>query len=198
VELKQALLLKAFHEGAVVVIDELNAAPIMERLLNSLLMGETITGDRPKNPGFMVIGTQNPSTMAGRYEASTAIKRRLMHVNLPDYTNSDMRFILEAKGIPRVDAINMIKCFNKAKEKAHDNSQLIEPTFRELERLADDYIAKVTLKNPWYAHLPEKVITRSASFSNIKDLTSHASFFPKESQRPVERSKPAFTLNKGV
>src|SRR3989338_5997055 len=73
-EKKQELLLKAFREGAVVVIDEINSSPMMESLLNDLLMGKmpddpSITiadGKRVNKPGFLVIGTQNPITMEGR------------------------------------------------------------------------------------------------------------------------------------
>lgn len=36
---KKAILIKAFHEGAVVIMDEMNSGPSMERLLNDLLMG---------------------------------------------------------------------------------------------------------------------------------------------------------------
>jgi len=64
---KKALLLKAFNEGAVVIIDEINSSPMMERWLNDLLMGKNpLTKQRPKCPGFLIIGTQNPVTMAGR------------------------------------------------------------------------------------------------------------------------------------
>ncbi|MCX7116945.1 MAG: hypothetical protein NTW94_03395 [Legionellales bacterium] len=44
-------------EGAVVVIDEINCAPMMEALLNALLMGKTPEGKRPTHTGFLVIGT---------------------------------------------------------------------------------------------------------------------------------------------
>jgi len=57
---KETLLLKAFDEGAIVIIDEINSSVTMERLLNSLLMGKKPDGSPPHKPGFMVIGTQNP------------------------------------------------------------------------------------------------------------------------------------------
>ncbi|MCP0914999.1 AAA family ATPase [Legionella sp. 27cVA30] len=58
---KKRLLLKAFKEGAVVVVDEINSSPMMERLLNDLLMGESEEG-KPDKPGFFIIGTQNHRT----------------------------------------------------------------------------------------------------------------------------------------
>ena len=84
---KEALLIKAFHEGAVVMIDEINSSPMMERLLNDLLMGKNPkgqVGDTVK-PGFMIIATQNPVTMAGRRAASTAILRRCISYDLPEF-----------------------------------------------------------------------------------------------------------------
>ena len=44
IEKKTEMLVKAFHEGAVVIIDEINAAPMMEQLLNDLLMGKGPNG----------------------------------------------------------------------------------------------------------------------------------------------------------
>ena len=50
---KKALLLKAFQEGAVVIVDELNSSPMIEQLLNELMMG-FYQNKRPNVPGFMV------------------------------------------------------------------------------------------------------------------------------------------------
>ena len=95
---KEALLLKAFDEGAVVIIDEINSSPLMENLLNALTMGRTPSGNRPKQPGFMIIGTQNPVTMAGRRAPSPALARRLTTINVPDYTTDELNQILIHKG----------------------------------------------------------------------------------------------------
>jgi hypothetical protein len=94
---KKELLLKAFHEGAVVVIDEINSAPMMERLLNDLLMGATPEGELAKKPGFMIIGTQNPAFRAGRIRSSLALERRLEKVVVPEYTKEQMIAILVHK-----------------------------------------------------------------------------------------------------
>src|SRR5690606_16939548 len=50
-EEKEKLLLKAFDQGSLVIIDEINSSPLMEQLLNSLLMGKTLEGKSPKKPG---------------------------------------------------------------------------------------------------------------------------------------------------
>ncbi|MCF6766708.1 AAA family ATPase, partial [Thiotrichales bacterium 19S3-7] len=101
---KQKLLLKAFNEGAIVMIDEINSAPMLEELLNALLMGKNLQGERAENPGFMVIGTQNPASLSGRRVASQALERRLIKVDLPPYTATEMQMILKASGFKEAEA----------------------------------------------------------------------------------------------
>lgn len=91
---KRQLLLKAFDEGAVVLIDEINSASSMERLLNSLLSGLTPDGRRPKQPGFLLFATQNPMDRAGRLKQSDALKRRLFFHQVPDYSIEELQTIL--------------------------------------------------------------------------------------------------------
>lgn len=102
------ILLNAFHQGAVVVMDEINSAPMMERILNDLLMGQTPDGQPPINPGFFLVGTQNPVTMAGRAKASSALIHRMQTVILPDYNSKEMIDILQHKGLPPTIAHQMV------------------------------------------------------------------------------------------
>lgn len=131
------LLYKAFHEGMMVVIDEINSSPMMERLLNNLLMGKTPEGMRPTRPGFMIIGTQNPVTMAGRRAPSTAFARRLMTVKLPDYSFEEVKTILIGRGIDAYEALLMASAYEKQIAYAQKNHLTPAPTFRDLLRLAD-------------------------------------------------------------
>lgn len=85
-KIKEEILIRAFHEGAVVVYDELNSAASLETLLNRLLMGKGPHGEKPNNLGFMIIATQNPTAMAGRAKTSTAILHRLHYRKLEHYT----------------------------------------------------------------------------------------------------------------
>ncbi len=137
---KEALLRKAFHEGAVVFIDEINSSPMMEHLLNSLLMGKTEDNKRPEKPGFMIIGTQNPVTMSGRLAPSTALSRRLMTMILPAYPTNEMEQILIKTGLPQEKAADMVKAYeeNRAHAKIHHLSPA--PTFRDLLRLAEQAV----------------------------------------------------------
>ena len=133
---KEAILYKAFNEGAVVVIDEINTAPLMERLLNSLLMGTTPEGQRPAKPGFMVIGTRNPPTMEGRLLPSTALDRRMVTVSLPEYSRAEMEALLRFKSIPLKDIEPMVSGFIKNREFAQSKG-LPLPSFRDLLKYAE-------------------------------------------------------------
>lgn len=134
---KKELLLKAFHEGAVIMIDEINSAPMMERLLNDLLMGKTPEGLPAKKPGFMVIGTQNPPTMAGRTATSLPLKRRLHTSILQDYTPTEMIDILMDKELSRKKATTLVKEYlhKRQQNTAVDESEML--CFRDVIKRAD-------------------------------------------------------------
>jgi len=95
VDEKTKRLLRAFDQGEVVVIKNINCSPLLESLLNDLLMGKRPDGQRPKKPGFMVIGTQQPISKAGRRKMSPALTRRLLKIHLPPYTQEDTQAIFE-------------------------------------------------------------------------------------------------------
>lgn len=136
---KKKVLLKAFHEGAVVVIDEINSSPMMERLLNNLLMGKTADGKRPEHPGFLVICTQNPVSMAGRRVASTALNRRLLTEIVPKYATDEMKDILKAKKIPENKIEALVSAYEKQLNHAKNRHLTPEPTFRDLLRVASEH-----------------------------------------------------------
>ena len=137
---KEVLLRHAFHQGAVVVIDEMNSSPMMERLLNALLMGTTPEGNAPKTPGFMIVGTQNPITMAGRRAQSTALLRRLTTRTVTDYSNEEMRVILENKGLTAEKALALVLAYQKQRAVAHKKHLSPAPTFRNVLHVADNII----------------------------------------------------------
>ena len=132
---KEALLLKAFHEGAVVVIDEINSSPMMEKLLNSLLMGKTPQGNNPNTPGFLIIGTQNPVTLSGRRAPSNALSRRIITEQLPLYSKDEMLDILMKEGVKETIARDMIEAFMKNRQRAEKEQLSPGPTFRDLLHL---------------------------------------------------------------
>ncbi len=136
IEEKEASYLYAFKKGLIVVADEINSSPMMERLLNSLLMGETLTGEKPEQPGFMIIGTQNPITMRGRLAPSTALARRLLTVELPPYTNEEMEHILIAKGIEKKEASALVNAYSKQLALGKQQFRSPLPCFRDVLKAA--------------------------------------------------------------
>lgn len=158
-EKKQALV-KAFHAGAVVVIDEINSSPMLEDLLNNLLMGIGPNGERPDNPGFMVIGTQNPATMPGRSEKSSALAHRMTSVSLAEYTSMDMLIILcESIGIQPLDAMQMILVYETKQNFAINHNHKPVPCFRNLLNLAKETIHKSRLSFSTHQESPPNTLT---------------------------------------
>ena len=168
---KKTLLLKAFEQGAVVVIDEINSSPMMEALLNALLMGKNEQGVRPETlkPGFMIIGTQNPVTMAGRLALSTALARRLMTMVLPEYPREEMIAILFKKGLHQEPASLIIDAFEKNRALAKSQHLSPEPTFRHLLKWVDTKLRASI-------HAAEPGGVSSTSGQELSNRTS-ASFF---------------------
>ncbi len=161
---KKELLLKAFHEGAVVVMDEINSAPMMEDLLNDLLMGQTPDGKPAKNPGFLLIGTQNPVTMAGRAKASFALQRRMQTVNIPDYNFDEMVEILKHKGLPEKTAQKMVIEYLDCRQEANKNPELYKLCFRDLLKRGEQ-----ALHAREVGALQKEIITLDSNATNEPD-----------------------------
>jgi len=137
---KKARLLKAFDEGALVIIDEINSSPMLEQLLNALRMGTTPEGSRPKKPGFMMIGTQNPPSFGGRIAPSAAVIHRNINVTLTLYPQDEMVEILTHKGHQKTTTINIAEAFLKQLKIGIDNKYSPLPTFRDVMKLSDSLI----------------------------------------------------------
>ena len=160
---KIKLLLKAFNEGAIVLIDEINSSPMMERLLNSLLMGKTLDNKPPAKPGFCIIGTQNPPLFGGRFIPSNALSRRLSTEKLAAYSEQEMEDILVERKLNRDEAKLMIKDFQYNREKAERERLSPVPSFRDLLHLADKVaagLAKKPLSDDASVKVDEKVVPR--------------------------------------
>ncbi|MFZ4077029.1 MAG: AAA family ATPase [Legionellaceae bacterium] len=181
---KEKLLVKAFHEGAVIIIDEINSSPMMERLLNALLTGKSPDGKTPTKPGFMVIGTQNPVTMAGRHAASTALLRRMATLELSPYSTKEACEILVLKGLPLETAEAMATAYEKQVALAAKLGKTPAPTFRDLIKLAN-----LTLK----AHIKKQDHSAAQALKgeldpNPTDLTEAT---PRQAETLAPESKEA-------
>jgi len=93
------ILLKAFHEGAIVILDELNLDESLESLLNHLLTGRTPDGQSARSPGFMLLASQNASTEAGRKSVSSALMNRLHVMQMQPYTKEALESLAQRHGI---------------------------------------------------------------------------------------------------
>ena len=132
---KIEILTTAFHAGAIVMIDELNSSPALERFFNDALSGK-LNGVPAKNPGFLLVATQNPTNHAGRRELSVALRRRLMHCKVEPYTRDELVTILErTHHLDKVIAQEIVSDFYRA------NQQRKTPlTCRDLLRRVEDAI----------------------------------------------------------
>lgn len=92
------VLIKAFHEGSVVILDELNLDESLEELLNQLLTG-TYQDKEAANKGFMVFASQNPSYFVGRKSVSSALCNRMTMRYMEDYTPAALLQIAKDRGI---------------------------------------------------------------------------------------------------
>ncbi|NBX84596.1 MAG: hypothetical protein EBQ95_03195 [Gammaproteobacteria bacterium] len=138
---KKETLLKAFDEGAIVLIDEINSVATMEKLLNNLLDNKHPEGNRPpKNSGFRLIGTQNPPEYAGRNIDSPALASRTIAIKLETYPHHEMVDILQSKGLNKEKAEPLVKAFEFMRKEAIQNREQTIPSFRDLVKKAEALI----------------------------------------------------------
>jgi hypothetical protein len=159
---KEWLLRKAFDEAAVVIVDEINSSPMMERLLNALLMGSTPEGTRPNHPGFMMVGTQNPASMAGRRLMSTALQRRMLSLSVPSYSPQEMLDIVMAKGLDFEYANLLVQTYQEQRDFAERNHLTPAPTFRDVLRTVKSLLGGLLKK------LSSATIRETNQYSNAR------------------------------
>ncbi|MCL5271832.1 MAG: hypothetical protein M1486_00625 [Gammaproteobacteria bacterium] len=90
----RALLLQAFRQGIVAVMDEINSFPD-EKLLNDLLSG--IDPEFPDNkpiPGFCLLATQNPAFFNKKEVLSKALDNRFMTLTFKEYSPEELQTII--------------------------------------------------------------------------------------------------------
>lgn len=137
---KKRILLMAFEQGALVVTDEINSGPMMEQLLNALLMGKhPETKQGPGKPGFMLLATQNPISMAGRQATSRALLRRLLFQEFPALSESEMNSILmtKFKAVPPGKIAEHVKAHTLAVHYAKAHHLEPAPVFRDLYKIVE-------------------------------------------------------------
>lgn len=128
-EIKKTLI-RAFHEGACVIIDEMNTLPL-EILLNSLLSGVTPEGVKADNPGFFVIGTQNSLQFGDRTAYSKAFLNRFQKLDLKDYAENDLNVITSMINNDPDKSKVLVNYFLESQDYAKYHHKLV-PTPRDL------------------------------------------------------------------
>ncbi len=100
IEEKKEIILKAFREGNIVWIDELNSCidDGLEKILNAVLTGHHPENNtKSENPGFMVIASINQISLEGRSPISPALLHRMQHHKtkpLSEYKVEDLKTII--------------------------------------------------------------------------------------------------------
>ncbi|MBS0290729.1 MAG: AAA family ATPase [Proteobacteria bacterium] len=138
---KKEFLLKAFHEGAVVVIDEINSSEILEETLNAIAMGRDLAGKKAKVAGFKLFGTLNPIDYPGRRPISLAVKRRFVQCQFLPYDEGEIVDLLLDQGITQEGAQLIARDYFAAKQYAIKNHLSPCPNFRNVKRAAAAYLA---------------------------------------------------------
>ena len=121
---------KAYQQGAVVVIDEINTLPL-EHILNDLLSGENPNSSFQATAGFCVIATQNPITFSGRKLLSDAFLRRFNVKVLEDFNEADLIQLAKTVGkMPEEKAIELAEFYLQAQKAAKAQGVINPPNSR--------------------------------------------------------------------
>ena len=97
------IIIKAYEQGNIVWIDEINSCidnSDLEKILNATLTGKHPEGkkDVEQKPGFMLISSINPPILAGRSQLSPALKHRSTVISstpLSQYSEEDLEKICQ-------------------------------------------------------------------------------------------------------
>lgn len=111
------ILQKAFHEGAAVILDELNLDKSLEKLLNQLLTGNDLQGKKAEKPGFMVLASQNPSFEKGRHSLSQALRNRCHMIYMEPHSKEAMLEIASENKLATKQANQFVEAYLSAQNK---------------------------------------------------------------------------------
>ncbi len=92
---------KAFHEGACVIIDEIDLDENLEEYLNQYLSGVDLKGNAPDNPGCMIFASKNASSMQGRKTVSPALLNRSHFMYMDSFSEKEIEDISNKKHMKR-------------------------------------------------------------------------------------------------
>ena len=142
--LKSSNLNKAFQQGALLIIDEIDSCPLLEEYLNAYLVGEDIHGKRADRPGFTILSTANGAALRGRRVLPEPLKSRMLALELKEYSRDELLTILEGACISSIDPhraikLEMIAFLVDSFLTEQNTNKETPPTFRELYVMAQKY-----------------------------------------------------------
>lgn len=128
-EIVESSLAQAFDRGVILQIDEINLNSALEKPLNAYLFGHDQNGVKSSEPGFFVLGTENPASYPGRHPLSPALKNRFQVITLPTYLPHELIEIAEYYGMAPSSARTLTHSFLQNQLQKHLNPRdLIKET----------------------------------------------------------------------
>ncbi len=177
------LLLKAFHEGAAVILDEINLDESLEKLLNQLLSGVDLEGKTADKSGFMIFASQNPSYFAGRQSVSQAMRNRMHMVYMDAYSKPALIDIAKTANIAEPEAF--VDAFLSCK-KANMR------TFYTL--LNSDYIPKISVAK---SAEDKQIVTKPITEAQLQKALENISLIEQTNvDKPQLRIKDIMPVDK--
>lgn len=110
------ILLKTFHQGSKIILDEFSVDDSLEALLTQYLSGTDENGKPAAQSGFMLFCTQNLSSSTGLKAQSSAVQNRVTMVYMDSYAEPEVECLAEGLGISAAHAC--ARGFFSAKAKA--------------------------------------------------------------------------------
>ncbi|MBA3661873.1 MAG: AAA family ATPase [Gammaproteobacteria bacterium] len=96
------ILTKAYQEGSVVILDELNLDETLEKILIEILTPRHNLAKQSETfkEGFMIFSSQNPGDFAGRCSVSPALRNRMHFLYMIAHSDKALTAIANLYGIP--------------------------------------------------------------------------------------------------
>ena len=137
----EAILKRAFNEGAIVIVDEINILHNVERIMKAMLKGEGEYENEASRRGFAIIATQNPPSYRGRHLLPPEILDLFVKVKLEDIAKPESLYqIAIDKGLSVAKATEVSFKYSQSKGYACAKDKSPEPNLRWFTHKVDEII----------------------------------------------------------
>ena len=169
-ENRRMIIRDAYMKGDVLVVDEWNSIDLGEGFLNDLFNQE------PEAYGFLIMATQNASSMGGRRDATNPEARRTLKLEIPAYTHDELIEILRVKrpGLSDEIRLGVVEAFERRVEVSKTTHGVNKLTLRELFEAADDVLKADRAIRPLQGMFAAKKLSKEA----MPPEASSASYMP--------------------